>query len=197
MPDPSSSRIADLERAPLDPDAAERVYRAYADDVLRYLLRHASPDEAADALAATFEDILDRRARFRRTAHTSPRAWIIAVARRRLIDMRRSQFRERAALGRLSGSRLLEPDDYAALNERIDAMRLAPALEAAIAELTPTESEMFLLVVSDELSPSEAAKVLGTSAVAGRNRLSRARRHLRAYLDSGPAATSADAEVLP
>jgi RNA polymerase sigma-70 factor (ECF subfamily) len=52
--------------------------------------------------------------------------------------------------------------------------------------LTPAERELFLLVADDGLSVAEAARSLGCSAVAGRMRLARARRKLRAVIDAAP-----------
>ena len=44
------------------------------------------------------------------------------------------------------------------------------------------DRELLLLVTWEELTPSEAARVLGISALAARSRLHRARRRLRARL---------------
>lgn len=53
----------------------------------------------------------------------------------------------------------------------------------AMAGLGDEERELLLLVTWDELSPSEAAKVLGLSQIATRSRLHRARRRLRGLLE--------------
>lgn len=45
------------------------------------------------------------------------------------------------------------------------------------------DRELLLLVTWEELSPSEAARVLGISALAARSRLHRARRRLRQALE--------------
>jgi RNA polymerase sigma-70 factor (ECF subfamily) len=52
-----------------------------------------------------------------------------------------------------------------------------------MAGLGEEERELLLLVTWDELSPSEAAKVLGLSPLAARSRLHRARRRLRGLLE--------------
>ena len=51
-----------------------------------------------------------------------------------------------------------------------------PAVAAALLALRPDDREALLLVAWDDLSPSQAAVVVGTSAVAFRVRLYRARR---------------------
>ncbi len=45
------------------------------------------------------------------------------------------------------------------------------------------DRELLLLVSWEELSPGEAAKVLGVSSLAARSRLHRARRRLRTLLE--------------
>ena len=50
-------------------------------------------------------------------------------------------------------------------------------------ELGDDDRELLLLVSWEELSPAEAAKVLGISSLAARSRLHRARRRLRALLE--------------
>ena len=65
----------------------------------------------------------------------------------------------------------------------LDAARLGPRLADALdRRLTTSERDLFLLVAADGLTPAQAARSLGLSAVAGRMRLSRARRKLRASI---------------
>jgi RNA polymerase sigma-70 factor (ECF subfamily) len=52
--------------------------------------------------------------------------------------------------------------------------------DALAAQLTPSERDLFLLVAYDELSVAEAARSLGLTPVAGRMRLARARKKLKA-----------------
>ena len=73
----------------------------------------------------------------------------------------------------------------------------APAGEAAevlraMGELGDDDRELLLLVSWEELSPGEAARVLGISALAARSRLHRARRRLRALLEQRESAGAAD-----
>ncbi len=55
-------------------------------------------------------------------------------------------------------------------------------------ELAPDDRELLMLVSWEGLSPAEAAKVLGLSALATRSRLHRARRRLRAQMTTEEAA---------
>jgi RNA polymerase sigma-70 factor (ECF subfamily) len=52
----------------------------------------------------------------------------------------------------------------------------------ALAEMREGDRELLMLVGMEELTPSEAARVLGVSSVTARTRLHRARRRLRALL---------------
>ena len=67
----------------------------------------------------------------------------------------------------------------------------------AMAGLGDEDRELLLLVSWEELSPSEASKVLGISALAARSRLHRARRRLRALLEDTRSAGSLDTELDP
>jgi RNA polymerase sigma-70 factor, ECF subfamily len=53
----------------------------------------------------------------------------------------------------------------------------------AMARLGDEDRELLLLVSWEELSPGQAAKVLGISSLAARSRLYRARRRLRTLLE--------------
>jgi RNA polymerase sigma-70 factor (ECF subfamily) len=66
----------------------------------------------------------------------------------------------------------------------IDASRQAPILEEALARLTRSERDVLELVAYDGLSPTEAAVALDITPNAARLRLSRARRAVRAHIDS-------------
>ena len=59
---------------------------------------------------------------------------------------------------------------------------LASAERALAEQLTRAEQALFLLVAHDRLPVADAARSLGLSSVAGRMRLARARRKLRAAM---------------
>ena len=73
---------------------------------------------------------------------------------------------------------MLDGDDIARLEERIDAERDCRALLDRIAALPPGQRELLELVAVDALPLPEAAAVLGITTVAARVRLHRARRAL-------------------
>jgi DNA-directed RNA polymerase specialized sigma24 family protein len=79
----------------------------------------------------------------------------------------------------------------------LDAARLAPAAERALSEqLTEAERALFLLVAHDGLAVADAARSLGLSPVAGRMRLARARRKLRAAVEPRGAGPPVPADEL-
>jgi RNA polymerase sigma-70 factor (ECF subfamily) len=99
---------------------------------------------------------------------------------------------------RLEGSRLLDGDDVARIQERIDAAAQGRTLYAALARLPEGERAVLELVALDELSVAGAAAALGIRPVAARVRLHRARAALRRQLTEGdPAPLHRPMEVSP
>jgi RNA polymerase sigma factor (sigma-70 family) len=146
----------------------------YVDAVIAFgvrRLRH--PDEVADLVAAVFLAVLRSAARFD-PARGTARAWLYGVASNVLADGRRRGAKEAQALARVSGRRLLQPDDYADLESRLDAAALSHRLHALMADLPPGDRAVLELVALDQLTVTEAAAALGIRPVAARARLARA-----------------------
>jgi RNA polymerase sigma factor (sigma-70 family) len=76
--------------------------------------------------------------------------------------------------------------DWDAVEARLDAQARRGELRAALSVLSPAERDLLLLVAWEELTPAEAARVVGISQVAARSRLHRAR--MRAARAMQPAA---------
>jgi RNA polymerase sigma-70 factor (ECF subfamily) len=74
--------------------------------------------------------------------------------------------------------------DWDAVDDRVDAVARRGELRAALGSLSAEDRQMVLLVAWDGLTPTEAAEVLGISAVAARSRLHRARSRAQAALAS-------------
>ncbi len=104
-----------------------------------------------------------------------PLPWLYAVARNLLRNLRRSDYRSAALLARLP-----IPEPHPAPSEPNDDG--VTALRVALSALEEDDQELLLLVAWDGLSPSQAAVVLGCTAVAARTRLHRARNRLAAQL---------------
>ncbi|WP_433512697.1 RNA polymerase sigma factor [Nonomuraea sp. CA-143628] len=169
-----------------DPEAFEAFYRRHVDAIARFLARRVDdPHTVADLVAEVFVAVLD-------SAHTyrpglgSEIAWLYGVARNTLSAERRRAFKETRLAGRLGGRRLLDSDDLAELEERIDAESVARRAFEAMAELPDGDRAMLELVVIDQLTIGEAATALGIRQGAARARLHRARRALRNVPEMAP-----------
>lgn len=153
-------------------------------DLLRFVRRRHGEDGAEDVVA---EVLLTAWRRFEDlpAAADDARAWVFGIARGTMANSRRGAHR-RAALGvRLAqdGPSVADaPDGLAALT--IDLARAWDVLSAR-------DQEVLALAVLDGLTSAGAAHVLGTTPVAYRLRLSRARRRLRRLLEGASPPTGA------
>jgi RNA polymerase sigma-70 factor, ECF subfamily len=153
-------------------DRFRRLCEAHTAAVLAYALRRAPRDDAADVVAETFlvawrrlDDVDDR----------SALPWLYAVARRVLLSQRRLARRQQAIAERVAAA---EPTLTAETAPTRGSLRVLDAL----AGLSEQDREVLMLTAWEELSSSEAARVLGCSATAYRIRLHRARGRLRMHL---------------
>ena len=107
--------------------------------------RLGDPDQVADLTAAVFLAVLQSAGRFdpRRGAAS---AWLYGIAANVVSETRRRTAREAELRTRLCGRRLLERDDYAALESRLDAAAATRRLAEAMAGLPPGERSVLELV---------------------------------------------------
>ncbi|MCX5609127.1 MULTISPECIES: RNA polymerase sigma factor [unclassified Streptomyces] len=155
-------------------------YEEHVDAVLGFVTRRvADPHLAADLTADIFLAAMGAAAGYRPDRGV-PIAWLYGIARNILSGHARGVARESGALARLSGRRLLDDQDVAAIEERIDAQRAFRALADRHAALSEPLRAALDLVVVDGLTPAEAAQVLGVTQATIRVRLHRARRALHA-----------------
>jgi RNA polymerase sigma factor (sigma-70 family) len=150
-----------------------RLYRDHEREVLRYALRRcAGADDAADVVAETF------LVAWRRLGDVplgeEARLWLYATARRVLANHHRG-VRRRTRLGERLRDELRRQLPAAPASERRGVLE-------ALAALREGDRELLMLVGMEELTPSQAARVLGIATVTARTRLHRARRRLRARL---------------
>ena len=153
-----------------------RLYRDHEREILRYALRRsAEPEDAADVVAETF--LVAWRRLGEVPVDEGARLWLYATARRVLANHKRGSKRRTRLAERLR-------------EELRRQLPLRPAADRpvldALAAMTDADRELLMLVGMEELSPSEAARVLGISTMAARTRLHRARRRLRARLAEHP-----------
>jgi RNA polymerase sigma-70 factor (ECF subfamily) len=175
--------IAELVRAG-DLAALDRISRCYGAHLLAVGRRVCRDHERArdavqDALLAAGERLDQYR------GEGSVEGWLVAMVANACRSGQRGR-KDQAEWNRplddespaCAGDR---PDDGAARSE------LAEALEAALADLPPIDRAVVLLTQVDGWRGAEVARELGLSAESVRARLSRARRRLRARLESARA----------
>jgi RNA polymerase sigma factor (sigma-70 family) len=165
-----------------------RLYRDQGRAILAYALRRVEdPEDAADVVAETF--LVAWRRLDEVPVDAGARLWLFAVARRVIANLHRAG-RRRTRLGeRLAESLRTE------LATRPGPRGEAAEVLRAMGGLGDDDRELLLLVSWEELSPGQAAKVLGISSLAARSRLHRARRRLRTLLEQRESAASRGPEL--
>ncbi|AZM49728.1 RNA polymerase subunit sigma [Streptomyces sp. WAC 06738] len=171
-----------LSRAAEDPEAFEPLVARHAKALHGYFARRAS-DAADDLLAETWLRAYSARAGFD-AARGSARGWLFGVARHVLAHHWRAPgaHGSAAAQATLAGDTAIDP--WHAVDQRLDAIAVAWSLRARLAALPPVERELLLLVAWEELTPVEAAAVVGIPAGTARSRLHRARARMRGTLSN-------------
>ncbi|MEU3528083.1 sigma-70 family RNA polymerase sigma factor [Streptomyces sp. NPDC038707] len=160
-----------------DPDAVDLFVRALHRDVHRYVtFLGADPHSADDLTQDTFLRALGSLHRFE--GRSSARTWLLAIARRAVID----SIRRSSARPRLSGT-----DDWQSAAERAQPRGL-PGFDdgIALADLLDTlpddRREAFVLTQLLGLPYAEAAGVSGCPVGTVRSRVARARSSLIGWL---------------
>jgi DNA-directed RNA polymerase specialized sigma24 family protein len=128
--------------------------------VVRYAARRGSTDP--DGVAAEVMTIAWRR--LDDVPADDPLPWLLVTARNLLMAERRRTLRQAALPDQV------ETPGLPSFTETSDG-----AVRSALLDLRPSDREALLLVAWDDLTPAQAARVTGTSAVAFRVRLHRAR----------------------
>ena len=191
-----------VRRLRSDPGAFETLYRRYVRRVVMYAARRCShPRDVADLVARTFIAALGSAERYD-PARGEVLPWLLGNARHLRADSTRRTQWEAEVHAEAPPWCLLDPDEIAELQARIDAARESDVLEAAMGRLRTGQREALWMVGYLRLSNAEAAQVLEMPATAFRVRLIRAHRALgkaSAQLDDGGAMplTGADDELSP
>lgn len=136
-----------------------------------YALAGGGPDTADDVASETFLIAWRRR----RDVPEPPLPWLLGVARNLLHQQRDGGHRRQALAGRIAA--LTTPDDLAAWDVAEHVVERDAAL-AAVATLSERDLELLALVMWHDLTPREAATVVGCSTATFFVRMHRARRRL-------------------
>lgn len=155
------------------------------------------PDELEDATQTVLQRALENMHRFR--GDSSPRVWILGIARNVGLEVARARQRNVARIHRprvrrdedleeVSGEEMLT-DDGPDQEDKLGRKEQQALALAALDGLSLDDKLALLVTYVDGLSGPEAAEILGVTFVAFRQRLSRARLALReglkGLLDSG------------
>lgn len=179
---PLTAERSEQRQAASDPallEQFERLYCSQFDAIAAYFARRSrDPQTVADLTADTFVEAMRSFGSYD-PARGPLRPWLFAIARNVYAKHSERDARRRDAASRHAGRRLLDHDETDELEQRIDAAERGRAIRAALSDLPPLDREVVELVDLAELSPKEAAAVLGVSTGGLRVRLSRARSRLR------------------
>ncbi|HEU4738168.1 MAG TPA: RNA polymerase sigma factor [Solirubrobacterales bacterium] len=167
-----------------DPEIFEAFYREHVEAIQGFVARRVGDREhAADLTAEIFLAAIGAAHRYR-PQRGNPKAWLYGIARTVVAIDRRRAGRERAREEQLRASTLLDEDDAAQIDARIDAAAKLRQLYRAMDRLSESERAILELVALDELNLTEAAAAAGVRPVTARVRLHRARRKLRDELEA-------------
>jgi RNA polymerase sigma factor (sigma-70 family) len=167
-----------------DPQAFREIYERYAVWMRSWFHRQTGSETAAlDLTAETFAQAWRGVRRFKDMAGGSAAPWLFGIARNLLRQYHKHNRIETAARARLGMPIDWEGTEaYDAVDERIHAQGMRPALRDAVGAL-PQEQRLALeLRVVEQLGYDEISERLGCSINAARLRVSRALRALTADL---------------
>ena len=152
----------------LDPDSLLKRHLAA---VHRYAAARVPSAEAEDVTAAVFGDAIAALPRFRNQC--SPRAWLLGIARRKVIDiLRRRDRRPEVSISSVPHELAADLGDVSDSTLRGEART---RIRQIVDSLPERQREALLLQYVDELSISEIATVIGKSPGAVNSLLQRAR----------------------
>jgi RNA polymerase sigma-70 factor (ECF subfamily) len=185
-PEPPDSDV--VAAAAGDPEAFGLLFERHARAVHSFLARRAGTTTADDLLGEVFVTAFDVRGRYDMSA-SDARPWLYGIARNLVLARGRGERRRAAAVARLPLDR--PADDWPQVDDRLDARAAVRTARDALRTLPDAEREVLELVAWEDLTPTEAALVLGIPAGTARSRLHRARAALRGALPAAPLAQEA------
>jgi RNA polymerase sigma-70 factor (ECF subfamily) len=166
-----------------DSDIFEAFYREHVEGVQRFVARRVGErGRAADLTAEIFIAAIESADHYR-PGRGTPRAWLYGIARVVVASDARRRDAEREREERW-GRTLVDTEDAARIDARIDAAARSRELYAAMDRLPEGERAVLELVALDDLTVAEAAAVMGVRPATARVRLFRARRKLCAELEA-------------
>jgi RNA polymerase sigma factor (sigma-70 family) len=162
-----------------------RLYSAHSRNLIAFFVRRTFDAQVAlDLTAETFAQAYECRRRFRGTTPQEEIAWLFGIARRQLGTYWRRGRAEQSAVRRLGlAVPSLTEDDAERVIELAGTHDLRAAVSEELARLPEATQEALTLRVVEERDYSEVARVLGTTEVNARARVSRGLNTLASSLD--------------
>ena len=180
-PDPPLGDLGDQELIERwkggDQRAATTLVARHAGSLARFAAGSGEREGVDELVQDTFVRAFAAIDSFR--GDSSFRTWLFTIERRLLLDRRRSERRRGHAVEVREDSAVTEFD---ALDQLV-ASESAATLRGAIARLTATQRDVFLLRVTEGLSYREIATAVGTTEGAARVHYHNAVRTIRESLD--------------
>ena len=160
------------------PDAFVEVVRRHEVAVHGFIARRAGRQMADDLLGEVWVRAFAARGGYD-PAREDARPWLYGIAR----NVLRAHWRVRRDAGRAVQDAV---DPWDEVVDQLDSAARAQALIPALRALPGPERDVLLLVAWEQLTPAEAAVVLGIPQGTARSRLHRARAALRPVLTGSP-----------
>lgn len=161
----------------------EEVFDRHYPEVYRYLARRVPAAVAEDLASETFVQVVARRSGFDPERGVI-RGWVFGIATHLLSHHYRDEERAYRAYARTGADPVLGGDPVDRAVERVDAQSSRSALVSALADLAPRDRDVLLLVAHAELTYAEVAQALDIPVGTVRSHLNRARKSVRAALES-------------
>jgi RNA polymerase sigma-70 factor, ECF subfamily len=164
-----------------DERAATALLERHADAVARFVASVGARRDVEDLVQETFVRAFGSLDSFR--GESSLRTWLFTIARRLLVDQRRSERRRGGGV-----TMQMEVQDADAVTEftALDAVvadETERRMREAMARLTPTQREVFTLRVAEGMSYREIAEAAETTEGAARVHYHNAMRAIKEFLD--------------
>jgi len=163
------------------PESFGRLFDRHVDAIHGYVRRRVGPQLAEELTAETFARAFARRDSFV-ALHDSAGPWLYGIATNLLHNAKRAERRQLEAYGKAVSISTSSPNAFDQADARVDALRAAPRLVAALLELEPGDRDALLLFAWQELSYAEVATALGIPTGTVASRINRARRQVRLSL---------------
>jgi RNA polymerase sigma factor (sigma-70 family) len=163
-----------------DPSLCASLYRYYASGILAYLRRHLpTQEDAEDLLLEVFLSALEHETHLANRSEDEQRAWLVTVARNRMIDYyRRTKRRHLLPLEMAEdppGCQENTPENLIVREEEHELLRLY------LQRLPTTQQEVLQLRFTVGLRCAEIASILNKREGAIRTMLSRALNTVRGF----------------